>query len=146
MSNLEAVQRYQAKHPERIRVQQAAQRSVQKTKGWPNRKQWLANHPEARLVNSARTSAWAKGLAFNLKRRDISIPTHCPVLGIPLFFTVGKRTPNTPSIDRIDCSKGYTTDNVVIVSWRANDLKSNMTGKELACLAAFYGPRLCASI
>lgn len=33
---------------------------------------------------------------------------------------------------------GYTPDNVVVVSWRANRLKSDATAGELATIAAFY--------
>lgn len=35
--------------------------------------------------------------------------------------------PNSPSIDRIDSTKGYTEDNVQWVIWVVNDAKSNMS-------------------
>ena len=138
MSNLEAVKRYQKRHPSRLAKLRKRLYKRQKAKGWPNRKQWLTNHPEAKVCASARTTAWSKGLDFTLKKEDIQIPDTCPILGIPLFHTPGRRTANTPSIDRKDCTKGYTPDNVVIISWRANDLKGNMTLDELRRLAAFY--------
>ena len=111
----------------------------QKALGWPNQKRWLANNREARMLTYARTSAWQKNLSFNLTKEDIVIPTDCPVLGIPLFYTKGKRTANTPTLDRIDNSRGYEKGNVVVVSWRANDLKRDATLDELQRLAAFYG-------
>lgn len=61
------------------------------------------------------------------------------MLGIPLEFSQSSRTDNTPSIDRVDNSKGYVKNNIVIVSWRANRLKSDATPYELRRLAKFYG-------
>ncbi len=38
--------------------------------------------------------------------------------------------PNSPSIDRFDSNKGYTKDNIRIVSAKANALKSDGTLEE----------------
>ena len=54
---------------------------------------------------------------------DIIIPTHCPILGSPLGFDLG--WDNSPSIDRIDSSKGYTPENIWVISRKANCLKGN---------------------
>ena len=67
---------------------------------------------------------------------DIVMPTHCPVLGIPLGFSNSRD--HVPSIDRIVNTKGYTKDNIVIVSLRANRFKSDATLEELKRLVAFY--------
>ncbi len=111
----------------------------QKEKGWPNRKKWLELRWESRLLVSARAHAQNKGLNIDITLEDINIPEKCPVLGIPLFFTKGKRTRNTPTIDRINNAKGYVRGNIVVVSWRANDLKKDATVQELRRLAKFYG-------
>lgn len=62
------------------------------------------------------------------------MPDKCPVFNTPLDFEhaggIQGRNPNSPSLDRFDNSKGYTKDNVRIVSWRANSLKSNGTAEE----------------
>ena len=42
------------------------------------------------------------------------------------------------SVDRIDNSKGYHKDNVVVVSFKANTMKSSATLKELYQVADFY--------
>ena len=53
----------------------------------------------------------------------------CPVFG--LTFEWGGDQYNSPSIDRIDNTKGYTKDNCQVISTRANSIKSNATIEEL---------------
>jgi hypothetical protein len=61
------------------------------------------------------------------------------VLGIRLDYSMGGgKRPDSPSIDRIDNSKGYVKGNRVVISMRANRLKSDMTLCELRALADFY--------
>jgi hypothetical protein len=83
------------------------------------------------LFRNAKQSARKHGLEFNIDHNDVSVPDKCPVLGIPLFRTEGKRTPNTPSIDRINNDRGYVKGNVAVISWRANELKRDATVEEL---------------
>jgi len=68
---------------------------------------------------------------FNLKFEDLHFPELCPILGIPLFFKKQKKCDNTPSVDRIDPKKGYTKDNVIIISFKANRIKNNATKEEI---------------
>lgn len=84
-----------------------------------------------RLWRSVRCRARRLGLPFDLEPYDIVIPECCPVLGIPLQFAPKGRTSNTPSIDRRDPAKGYTKDNIKVISWRANRLKSDASLEEL---------------
>jgi hypothetical protein len=44
---------------------------------------------------------------------------------------------NSPSIDRIDSTKGYTPDNIQIISWKANRIKGYATLQELEMLLAY---------
>jgi hypothetical protein len=91
-------------------------------------------HPERYLVWVARYRAKKKNMEFSITEHDIVIPNECPILGIPMF--VGKRNnPNSPSIDRLDNSKGYVVGNVCVISSRANALKSDATIAELQRLA-----------
>lgn len=88
-----------------------------------------------------RASAKARGIPFDLKPTDIDeigIPVTCPVLGIPLFFHRGKVQDDSISFDRIDSSKGYTKDNIVVVSYRVNKIKNNATLDELMKIVAYY--------
>ena len=43
----------------------------------------------------------------------------------------------SPSIDRIDSTKGYTKDNIQIISWRANRIKNDSTPEELMQIATY---------
>ena len=68
---------------------------------------------------------------------DITIPETCPVLGIPIIVG-GDCKDNLPSVDRIDNLNGYVKHNIVIVSWRANRIKSDAKMIELETIAKFY--------
>lgn len=54
----------------------------------------------------AKMRAKENNLNFTIELSDIIIPKICPVLDIPLFITPGKRTDNSPSLDRADNTKG----------------------------------------
>jgi hypothetical protein len=91
-----------------------------------------------RLVYHAQRRAEQKGLQFDIAEEDLVIPEKCPLLEIPLFYKAGKiRTPNpnAPSLDRKDSSKGYTKDNVWVISDRANRIKRDATTDELVLLS-----------
>lgn len=82
------------------------------------------------MCAAAKKRAKASGLEYELNWQQIQIPDFCPVLGIPLF--VGERQcDNSPTLDRLDNLKGYTEDNVRVISWRANTLKRDATLDEL---------------
>lgn len=86
--------------------------------------------PVGRLFKSAKGSAKNRGIQFELEKKDILIPLKCPILDIDLYFN-NKMGGNSPSIDRIDSNLGYTKDNIVICSWRANHIKGDATVNEM---------------
>lgn len=99
---------------------------------------WRSKNPKAYILQNAKSRAKKKGFDFNLTVDDFEIPDFCPVLGIPLELVWGEGTKdNKPSLDRIDPNKGYTKDNVQVISWRANNLKSNGTLDEFILLVEF---------
>jgi len=101
----------------------------------------VTNKDLSGLLSQLKSSASKRGIAFDLSVSDlneISFPITCPVLGIPLRFNRGKVKDDSYSVDRMDSSKGYTVDNIVIVSYRANKLKSDATLEELKSITAFY--------
>jgi hypothetical protein len=85
----------------------------------------------------ARIRARNAGIPFSISYDDIPLPERCPILDIPLIIGTGKRTDNSPSLDRKEPSKGYVPGNVAIISWRANRRKSNMTRAEILALAKY---------
>jgi len=65
----------------------------------------------------------------------------CPVFRTKFSFEGGnnwKKRQRNMSVDRIDNNKGYHKDNVIIVSFKANAMKSSATLKELYQVADFY--------
>lgn len=93
------------------------------------------------LWTNLKASAKSRGIEFDLTPTDIDdigIPITCPVLGIPLIFNRGAVSDNSVSFDRIDSTRGYTRDNLVVVSYRANVLKNNASLDEMRKLLEFY--------
>lgn len=91
-------------------------------------------HIERYLVKSARRRAVERNLEFSIVAEDIVLPEMCPLLGISMRMNEQKREDNSYSIDRLDNNKGYTKDNIWIISSRANFLKNNATIEELELL------------
>ena len=70
---------------------------------------------------------------------DFEIPEVCPVFGFELRFGGGLSDKwCSPSLDRIDNTKGYVPGNVVVVSTMANICKGPATPEQLRSLADFY--------
>jgi len=93
------------------------------------------------LYHHLKSSAKSRGIPFSLTLtdlHDLSIPITCPVLGIPLKKERGRASDHSISVDRIDSNKGYTKDNIIVVSNKANRLKSNATLSEMRQLVEFY--------
>lgn len=57
---------------------------------------------------------------------------------MPLVIGSGKVHEASPTIDRIDPAKGYVRGNIIVVSQKANTMKSNATIAEMRRLARFY--------
>jgi len=126
--------RYREKHPEK------AHELVRK--GHADRRMAVRNgfyHVWARLIFSA-TKARAKRLSipFNITLDDISVPTICPVLSIPLQFGSRKFRDNSASIDRIDPKRGYVKGNVIVISLRANKIKQDASPEEILKVGHFF--------
>ena len=73
--------------------------------------------------------------------RGIKYPKVCPVLGIKLDWGMGGRTggrSKSPSLDRIDSTKGYIKGNVMMISMLANQMKSNATPEQLNQFCRYF--------
>lgn len=93
------------------------------------------------LWTQLKASANKRNIPFTLKPTDIDeigIPIVCPVLGIPLYFHRSRVQDDSISFDRIDSTQGYCLGNVIVVSYRANRLKSDASLDELKKITQFY--------
>ena len=97
------------------------------------------NHKYAKthMVYDAKTRAKKKNMDFNLLKKDIHFPEICPVLNIKLVH--GREDwQNSPTIDRIDNTKGYLINNCIVVSCLANTIKNSATPKQILKVGNFY--------
>ena len=102
-----------------------------KTKSPEERKE---NDRRYNMFHNAQHRAKRKGIPFSITIDDIIIPETCPLLGIPLVSTNDKRDPRNPSLDQKIPGKGYTPDNIWVISSRANVLKWDASLQELELL------------
>jgi hypothetical protein len=97
-----------------------------------NCQNWEINNKHSRTLIGAKSRAKKKGLEFSLTKEDVEWVEICPVFGVKLEYGVGVGPkPLSPSLDRIDSSKGYVKGNVQILSNKANVMKHNATPEEL---------------
>ena len=93
--------------------------------------------PEWKMRQRAKQRCKKSGREFNIKVSDIVIPDKCPILGIEINMNSGKSGAykNSPSLDRIDNSKGYLPDNIQVISQAANAMKHDASWEELKLFA-----------
>lgn len=92
-------------------------------------KRWREANPKSVLFGRAKSRAKKLGREFSITLDDIHIPEVCPVLGTPM--KIGGGIDSSPSLDRIDSSKGYVKGNVWVISWLANARKSSSSFEDL---------------
>jgi hypothetical protein len=97
---------------------------------------WRLANPERSMLGRAKNRATRLGIEFNLDISDIVIPDKCPILGIELASKrMSGPCASSPSLDRIDSSKGYIKGNVWVISHKANSMKSNANIEEMLAFA-----------
>lgn len=75
-------------------------------------------------------------------------PTHCPCCNNAIDYGIvdvpASHTPKfrSPSLDRIDTTKGYIRGNVDIICWRCNALKRDGTLHELRAIITYMESKL----
>jgi hypothetical protein len=107
----------------------------------------------AHMVKKARQRAKDKELAFDIDNNFIRsiIPSHCPIFGTRLEWSCNRGgtahpLPSSPSLDRIDPSRGYVKGNVWIISNRANTIKNNASHEELKLVTEAVGRAIVNSL
>jgi len=96
-----------------------------------------------RLLIDAKYRSKKKNLLFNITEEDVLniAPEYCPITNQKLHYIhkkFNKDYMNCASIDRVDSSKGYTKDNVRVISLRANILKSSCSFEDLLNLQNYF--------
>jgi hypothetical protein len=79
------------------------------------------------ILKNAKSRATQKGLEFSINENDIILPLICPILKIPFNRDTRKYG---YSLDRKDPNKGYTKDNIWVISQIANAMKWDSTREE----------------
>jgi hypothetical protein len=129
---------YQKTHKDEMRGYRAKYYKKNRSKIEAQGQQRHQANPARRLLAGAKARAKREGLAFNLVLADVIIPEFCPVLGMKLVASTSRMHPDSPSLDKINSVLGYVKGNVIVVSWRANHIKTDATPLELMKVANFY--------
>jgi hypothetical protein len=122
-----------------------------KKAGTEQKRLWRANNPEkskaainveadkrksspenkvAFLVCLAKGRAKKGAADFSISPNHVQIPTHCALREAEICYCNDGLKDNSPSLDRIDPTKGYVPGNVWVISHRANRIKNNATFEE----------------
>ena len=102
------------------------------------RLQTVRGHVE-HLFSRAKSRAKEKNIPIDLDLDYLEsiVVDKCPILDLPLSWGVrtGKQTDNSPSLDKLDATKGYIKGNVYWLSLRANTIKSTGNSQEHRLIA-----------
>jgi len=113
------------------REKTARWRAANATKEQERARQKEKERPERAMYKRAKSRALAKNIHFTIVESDIVIPEYCPLLEIPLKLHYGGALDDSASLDRIDTTKGYTPENIRVISRKANIMKGNASLEEL---------------
>jgi hypothetical protein len=134
----ERIKLYRQNNPEKLKEKSKLYRQNNSKKLKEKDKLYYQNNPEKFMIKEALRRAKEKQLPFELQEDDIKIPEICPVLGFVLKKGGGKISSNSASLDRIIPEKGYVKGNIIVVSMKANTIKSNATPEEIIMVGEFY--------
>jgi hypothetical protein len=99
-------------------------------------RRWRDNNLAAHFIHTIRQRAKTLGLPFELTVEDLTpFPEQCGYCGVDLHVHYGKRSPTSPSVDRMEPPLGYTKVNSVVCCWQCNRRKNDMGLTELEELA-----------
>lgn len=133
-------------NPEKMRKYSRSQRkkNPEKRKALEHKAHKLARfrHPLRILISNAKSRAKQHGFGFDLRESDFNyFPLFCPIFGVRLQYHNHKAAADSASLDRIHSDLGYVPSNVQIISWRANQLKSDGTAQEHFLIAQHGFPK-----
>jgi hypothetical protein len=99
--------------------------------------EWKVRSSTNQVYTTALQTAQNLGLPFTIKRDHIPLPAKCPVFGDTLELSRPKRHPRTPVAIMVDPSLGFVPGNVRIVSYRAAEIRGEVTPADLRAVAEF---------
>lgn len=117
---------------EQNKVWRDANKEHRKAHAAKTHKERKETSPELYLWKYARARSRYDEMDFDLEVSDIVIPDVCPYFGVS--FIMGDKQ-LAASLDRIDSTKGYTKDNIMVISYLANRMKNNATIEQLVTFA-----------
>jgi hypothetical protein len=130
-SQLIAARKYRENNKEKTKAATKKWRENNRDKFNSARRNWRSKNLVRCLFLEARSRAKRKGVEFSIEIDDIpEIGEFCPIFGDKFPPHDVRKTPFSPSIDRIDPKKGYIKGNVWIIGYRANLVKNDGTANE----------------
>lgn len=90
------------------------------------------------MLSTAKRRAKKHNVPFSITKEHINIPETCPALGVKIGKSKGFSGPFSPTLDRIVPEMGYVPGNILVISSRANQIKTDATWREIQSLADFY--------
>ena len=123
---LDAAKAYNRAHPDRVRANGLRSKRLR----------WATG-----LIISLRCRARRSNLEFNLTTEALEHlfdeqGGRCFWFGLPMKASIEKRDPLRPSVDRLDNTKGYTIDNIVLTCMFANMGRSSMSVEQMHAFVA----------
>lgn len=93
---------------------------------------WQRDNPVRFRWLQARHRARRKCLDFSITEVDITTlyaaqEGKCAYTGALMTMDCSEHNRNSASVDRVDCSKGYTVDNIVLCCSIVNTMKNNLS-------------------
>jgi hypothetical protein len=128
---------YRKNHAAEIKQHNELNRINGITKTKANARRRTTRGRQVSIWSNLKGRASKLGLEFDLTHDDIVIPEFCPILGIPISTENDRMGDSSPSVDRIDNTKGYIKGNIGIISMRANRLKSDSNIQELEAILKY---------
>lgn len=129
---------------EKRRIAQRRRNNSEETKAKRSnvQREQRVKYPWTYAAQQAKRRAKEMGLEYTISAEYLKSiwPDKCPILNIP-FKSTGDRS-SSPSIDRLDNTKGYIPGNVNVISYRANAMKNNATIDELRSLITWMETQL----
>lgn len=117
--------------PEKRRATERAYARAHREQKAESKERYRAKNPEWCLWVVAKERAKKQGVPFTIAVSDIVIPEFCPILSIRLEKGKQGFCETSPTLDKIVPGLGYVPGNVMVISFRANRIKSDASVEEM---------------